>query len=519
MRTRSLCVVLALVLVSLPLFAGTVGVRSANYINFPGTTFTETFTMTYQVFTGSTNCSSGGGPVVTLSHVDSVTGISFPITAADSFQLSLVGGTYYINGQSEQNGPFVGWRAADPGNLIPLNTVDGRTVCSAGFNDTRDYYALFYAGLETLDACGAPKSTFAPGETMQVKVSGGLIFEPEQLRFFIAGGSPNECTLVPSSSVVHVDTDPWYATFTIPATDADLPSYCAPNGTQHVTGLWRTLVYDSSCGCNRAQTNFTVADDAPPSSCAITCPSDIAVSNEAGLCGAHVTFTPPAGPGTVTCDHSSGAFFPVGTTAVNCSSSLGTSCSFNVTVSDIEAPAITAPPDVTAECDAPVSLGSASASDNCPGVTVSNDAPGSFPLGTTTVTWTATDAHGHSATDTQTVTVADTTPPSITAVVASSTSLWPPNHNMVDVTVSYGATDTCGSTDCALSMTSNEPANGLGDGDAAPDWEIVDAHHIRLRAERAGTGSGRIYTITATCSDGNGNTATQSTTVTVPHSK
>jgi hypothetical protein len=52
------------------------------------------------------------------------------------------------------------------------------------------------------------------------------------------------------------------------------------------------------------------------------------------------------------------------------------------------------------------------------------------------------------------------------------------------------------------SVTSNEPVNGLGDGDASPDWTIIDAHHINLRAERSGTGTGRTYTITITCTDG-----------------
>ena len=519
MRARSLRVALVLLLVSVPLFAGTVVVRSANYINFPGTTFTETFTMDYQVLTGSTNCSSGGGPVTTVQHVDSVTGISFPITASDSFKLHFPITGIYINGSSEQNGPFVGW-GTDPGDTSTFNTIDDTTVCIGGFNDARNFYARFYAGLETFDACGAPKDTFAPGETIQVRVSGGLIFEPEPLRFFIAGGSPNECTLVPSTGTpIHVDSDPWYATFTFPLSDADLPSYCGSNGTLHVTGSYRTLVYDSSCGCNRAQTNFTVADGAPPSSCAISCPSDITVDNDAGICGAHVAFTPPSGPGTVTCDRASGSLFPLGTTAVQCSSSLGTSCSFNVTVNDAEPPSIAAPPDVTAECNAPVSLGSATAGDNCPGITVSNDAPASFPLGTTTVTWTAADAHGHSASDTQTVTVADTTPPAITAVTASPSSLWPPNHGMIDVTVSYGASDSCGSADCALAVSSNEPVNGLGDGDASPDWEIVDAHHVRLRAERAGTGTRRVYTITVTCGDGHGNVSTKTATVSVPHNK
>jgi hypothetical protein len=88
---------------------------------------------------------------------------------------------------------------------------------------------------------------------------------------------------------------------------------------------------------------------------------------------------------------------------------------------------------------------------------------------------------------------------------------------MVDVTVNYDLTDNCGAA-CVLSVTSNEPINGLGDGDTSPDWRIVDAHNVQLRAERSGTGNGRTYTITLTCKDAAGNTTVKTTTVIVPHS-
>lgn len=87
----------------------------------------------------------------------------------------------------------------------------------------------------------------------------------------------------------------------------------------------------------------------------------------------------------------------------------------------------------------------------------------------------------------------------ITNVSVDKPSLWPPNHKMQDVMVNY-TVDSC--SYCTLSVSSNEPVNGTGDGDTAPDWEIVDNHKVRLRAERAGTGTGRIYTITITCLNG-----------------
>lgn len=138
-------------------------------------------------------------------------------------------------------------------------------------------------------------------------------------------------------------------------------------------------------------------------------------------------------------------------------------------------------------------LGTATATDNCPGVTITRGgvpAGNIFPVGTTIITYTATDSAGATTTATQTVTVADTTPPVIGGASATPDSLWPPNHGMVDITVNYTASDICGSITTSLSVASNEPVNGTGDGDTAPDWEIVDNHHVRLRAERAGTGTG-----------------------------
>jgi hypothetical protein len=43
-----------------------------------------------------------------------------------------------------------------------------------------------------------------------------------------------------------------------------------------------------------------------------------------------------------------------------------------------------------------------------------------------------------------------------------------------------------------------------------------NACHLRLRAERAGTANGRVYTITIACTDSAGNTSTQNVPVLVP---
>lgn len=114
----------------------------------------------------------------------------------------------------------------------------------------------------------------------------------------------------------------------------------------------------------------------------------------------------------------------------------------------------------------------------------------------------------------------DTVPPTITGVAASPNTLWPPNHKMVPVTVAVSASDNSGTKpSCKItSVASNEPDNGLGDGDTAPDWEITGDLIVNLRAERSGNGSGRVYSITTQCTDTSGNKSEpKSVTVTVPH--
>lgn len=110
-------------------------------------------------------------------------------------------------------------------------------------------------------------------------------------------------------------------------------------------------------------------------------------------------------------------------------------------------------------------------------------------------------------------------PPVIGPATASPAELWPPNHKMKDITVNYTVADNCGTPVCSLSAVSSEPDNGLGDGDTSGDIEIVDDHHLRLRAERAGPGPGRVYTITVACTDSGGGQSSTQTMVMVPHNK
>jgi hypothetical protein len=410
--------------------AGTITIKTGNYI---GPSTTETAKFTQQIFS-SNDCSTGGGSIDMITGVDSITGHSVTLGAGNSVQITIPESGIYFSHVSEQNGPFVGMQVADNSYQSSITALgDGHQVCIQGFDgpSPRLYLAQFYAGIQFFDSCGAETYSFRPGDVMTIKVTGGITNNAEPMRLQGAGGSPNECTFLPSGpafTTVHVDSDPFIYNFTLPSSDAEIYPACASSGTTSILGQWRIVTYDvPGCSCNRNDVKFTVANDAP-SSCALTCPADINVPNDAGVCGAVVNYTTPSagGSATVTCDHLSGSTFPVGTTLVTCSSSAGPGCSFNVTVNDTQNPTITAPAGFTVGTDSNscvatgVSLGTPVTGDNCLVSSVNNNAPSSFPLGSTTVTWTATDNHGHTATATQVITVVDNTPPALTVPANSS---------------------------------------------------------------------------------------------------
>jgi hypothetical protein len=272
-----------------------------------------------------------------------------------------------------------------------------------------------------------------------------------------------------------------------------------------------------------------------PVPCILTCPIDITVSNDADQCGAVVNYTEPSGSGcgTVTCDHPAGSFFGVGDTMVTCTSSAGPSCTFKVTVNDTQKPNISCPADITVNapsgsCSATVDF-AVNATDNCGVPTViSSPASGSvFPVGTTMITATATDAAGNSQSCNFNVRVKDTTPPVIT-LNGQTITLWSPNHKYATVNVAdlvASASDLCDPSVNIDSVriakvTSDEPDNSGGDGNTTNDIVIAaNCKSVQLRSERMGGGNGRVYTITFQVTDASGNVSTAAAKVTVPHSQ
>ena len=273
-----------------------------------------------------------------------------------------------------------------------------------------------------------------------------------------------------------------------------------PSGT--TTNSWR--VTDASGNSASCSFTITVSDDDAP---VPGCPGNINMNTAPGLCHRIVLYSLVSTdncPGTITQNLlqglSSGSMFPTGNTLnrFRVSDSLGntSTCSFNVFISDIENPVLSAcPANISVptgltNCSATVPWVVPTASDNCPGVMVSGSRnPGTvFNSGITTVSYTATDLAGNTSTCNFTVTVRDLQAPVITNCPSNSTVSTSPGicsaivnwtipqitDNCIGViatashlpgsifprgttTVSYSATDSAGNTaTCSFTIQVND---------------------------------------------------------------
>ena len=138
--------------------------------------------------------------------------------------------------------------------------------------------------------------------------------------------------------------------------------------------------------------------------------------------------------------------------------------------------------------------------------------------GLKTITVNVTDDDG--GVGSKSVIIDVNSPPDCSTVVPSLNILAPANHALQTVALT-GATDPDGDpvTLTITGVTQDEPTNGLGDGDVSPDAVAVAGHpdQIQLRAERSGSGDGRVYRISFIVSDGRGGTCTHTVYVHVLH--
>lgn len=296
---------------------------------------------------------------------------------------------------------------------------------------------------------------------------------------------------------------------------------------------------ENTASCTEIKVNL---DNDPPE---VTCPENITVQNDEGMCGAVVTYELPAVVDN--CDEEiaveqteglgSGATFPVGVTIETFlfTDSQGnmSSCSFTVIVADTEAPVITCQADIDVEndpgeCGAIVTYEMPTATDNC-GVTeiVQTEGLGSgamFPVGTTTETFKATDEAGNESFCSISITVRDTEPPVITLSKNLKTK-WPPNHKAFKIMIDdyiKSVWDNCPGVsieDVIIDeVSSDEEQNAKGDGNTEDDITMGDdCKTVHLLAERQGGGNGRVYKVHLAVVDAHGNIGHETISAEISH--
>ncbi|MDE3251261.1 MAG: HYR domain-containing protein [Bacteroidota bacterium] len=271
----------------------------------------------------------------------------------------------------------------------------------------------------------------------------------------------------------------------------DHPSTYYPVGTTIVT--WTVTDIHGNV-TDTAKQAVTVIDNEKPT---ITAPADLTVNNDAGQCGATINIGTPAtadncGVASVSNDHAS-ATYPVGTTVVTWTvidiHGYMSTAKQTIIVNDNEKPTITAPSNISVNndagvCEATVQIGTPVTADNCAVATITNDhASTTYPVGTTTVTWTVTDIHGNSNTTTQTITVTDNEKPVITVPADQVFCANADGSSNYTIPVS-SATDNCGVATVSYAVSGATTRTGSGYdasgsfniGTSTITWTVTDIH-------------------------------------------
>ena len=377
---------------------------------------------------------------------------------------------------------------ADIGNATANQQVSLNATATSGLSVSFD---VAPASASVCSVSGSTATVLTAGTcTINANQAGNSSYNPAPQvtqSFLISLISDTQAPSLTVPADISVNTDLGQATavvfYSVTATDnvgvASL-AVTPPSGSSFPIGQTTVTVVASDAAGNIAFSSFTVTvtDAEAPQ---ITVPADISVNTNPGQATAVVTYTVTAtdnAPGvTVTSSPASGSAFAIGTTTVNATATDAygnqTSGSFTVTVSDTEAPTITAPSDITVSTDPGNSTAvvtySVTATDNDGAVTpvlVSGLASGSaFPVGTNAVTWSVTDPSGNSTSGSFNVIVADNEAPVVTVPADISVNTDPGQASAV-VTFSASVLD---AVDGALTpVITSAPTAGLASGSAFP---------------------------------------------------
>ena len=323
---------------------------------------------------------------------------------------------------------------------------------------------------------GSGKSTGSGSGGTRVDTTPPKIFKPAKI---IAEATGKLTVIQLAAPKVTDNTDP------NPTVTNNAPVGGFPLGTTIVT--WTAK--DASGNTSTADQQVTIKDTTAPS---IVAPPNVAAEAKSSLTLVSLG-TPKVSdlvdPSPHVSNDAPANGFWVGSTnvtwtAVDASGNIAKAVQ-TVTIVDTKPPVIVAPADITAYTASAsnpitISLGQAYVNDTADkSPTVTNNAPASFSVGTTTVTWTARDASGNIASDTQKISVilldssgstADNTPPTITA---------PPDLKVNSTgqltKVQLGTPIVSDNVDPNPTVTNNAAANGFPVGKTIVTWTAKDA--------------------------------------------
>jgi hypothetical protein len=428
--------------------------------------------------------------------------------AENAFLAGLIGGATHWIGYTDEavegtfewvtgiSSPYENWSPGEPNNIGNSDYVIMKT--DGTWNDifasaTRKYFLEI--GVSQINS-PTPGSVFPVGTTNIAYSATDQYGNAAAACSFSVTVIDNEAPTINCPADIVVNNDPGQC--------GALVTYTPPVGTDNCPGAFTLqtgglgsgsfftvgtttetyTVFDAAGNSTPCSFTVTVLDTEDPQ---IVCPADITVSNDPGICGAVVTYTPPVGTDNCasgvstsqTAGLGSGATFPVGTTTetytVTDAAGNSVSCSFTVTVTDSEDPVITCPADITVnndpgQCGAVVTFAAPVGTDNCPTPVTSQTAGQAsgtlFPVGTTLQTFLVTDAAGNTASCSFNVTVIDNEAP----VLTCPTPIVQPNDpfqcNAVVTVPLPGIVDNCPGPYTITYSTTNGlngtgPANGI----------------------------------------------------------
>ncbi|HEY6142102.1 MAG TPA: HYR domain-containing protein [Flavobacterium sp.] len=471
--------------------------------------------VTYTTPVGADNCSGA-----TTQTTGLASGANFPVgTTTNTFKVTDAAGletscSFTVTVVDNQT-PTI----SCPANITVNNTPG---TCGAAVTYTTPVGADNCSGATTTQTAGlASGANFPVGtttNTFKVTDTAGL----ETSCSFTVTVADNQAPTISCPANITVNNTPGTC-------DAAV-TYTTPVGTDNCSGATTTQTAGLASGANfpvGTTTNtfkvtdaagletscsftITIVDNQAPTIATLTA---ISVNADAGVCTyASSQLTAPSASDnctTVTVTRSPASLVKglnnVIWTATDAAGLTATS-NQSVTVIDNVNPTITAPPTVNATtntaCTATgVALGMPTTADNCSVASVTNDHPSTtYPIGSTTVTWTVTDGSGRTATKTQIVNVIDNINPTITCPTNISQNVSAGTCTASVVTPNPTTADNCLVTKLTWALT----------GDTVDNSAATGINNLGIRVFNSG-----VTTVTYRVEDAAGNFTTCSFTVTV----